>query len=251
MGLSTLARVAYRWTRSEPSANDRCQFPKTCFLIVFLPQTGRGIRVDARTRTSLGDVSPGCVMPKIVIVVGHSRAGTFCDALGDAYLRGALAAGHQAQLYRTSDMDFDPILREAYVQVQPLEPDLQTVTAAIKRADHIVFVFPLWLGAMPAILKGFLERALQPDLVEPAKQGKFIKVLEGKSARIIVTMGMPGFVYRWWYGAYAVKTLKRNILEFMGVSPVRATILGGVEAVGATGRTRWLAEVEELGKSGG
>ena len=38
--------------------------------------------------------------------------------------------------------------------------------------------------------------------MEPAKTGKFVKVLKGKSARIIMTMGMPGIVYRWWFGAH-------------------------------------------------
>ncbi len=73
--------------------------------------------------------------------------------------------------------------------MQPLEPDLQLAHNAILAANHLVIIFPLWLGTLPAILKGFLERVLQPDLVEPAKQGKFAKILKGKSARIIVTMG--------------------------------------------------------------
>ena len=64
---------------------------------------------------------------------------------------------------------------------------------AILAADDLVIIFPPRLGTLPAILKGFLERV--PDLVEPAKQGKFVKILKGKSARIIVTMRMPGFIY--------------------------------------------------------
>jgi NAD(P)H dehydrogenase (quinone) len=52
-----------------------------------------------------------------------------------------------------------------------------------------------WCGRL-AILKGFLERVLQPDLVESSKKGKFTKILIGKSAHIIMTMDMPGFIYR-------------------------------------------------------
>jgi NAD(P)H dehydrogenase (quinone) len=133
--------------------------------------------------------------------------------------------------------------------VQPLELDLAEAHRAIMAADHLVLVFPLWLGAMPAILKGFLERILQPGLIEPHRAGKFVQLLEGKSARVIMTMGMPGLVYRWWYGAHALQALKRNILEFMGVKPVRSTLLGMVETVGAERRQQWLAEVEELGRT--
>jgi putative NADPH-quinone reductase len=144
-------------------------------------------------------------------------------------------------------MSFDPILHEGYERVQPLEPDLQAAHAAIMRADHLVLIFPLWMGMLPAIFKGFLERVLQPDLVEPSKQGRHVELLAGKSARIVMTMGMPGLVYRWWYGAHAQKILKRNILEFMGVSPVEATTFGMIGTVKPEQREAWLTEIKALG----
>lgn len=188
-------------------------------------------------------------MSRIFVVVGHARQDTFCEALGEAYARGARGAGHEVEVFALSRMRFDPILREAYVRVQPLEPELAAAHASMLKADHLVLVFPLWLGGMPAILKGFLERILQPDIIGPAKEGKFVHILEGKSARVIVTMGMPGVVYRWWYGAHALQALKRNILEFMGVSPVKSTLFGMIEQVGAEKRRQWLDEVEELGRT--
>lgn len=187
-------------------------------------------------------------MARIVIIVGHSRPDTFCEALGHAYREGAAAAGHEARLLVTADLKFDPILRGAYVHVQPREPDLEQAYRDIVAADHLVIVFPLWLGDMPAILKGFLERLLQPELIEPAKTGQFVQVLKGKSARVIVTMGTPGWVYRWWYGAHAVKLLKRNILAFMGVGPVRTTIHGSIGHASAGTRRTWIDEARELGR---
>jgi putative NADPH-quinone reductase len=187
-------------------------------------------------------------MARIAIVVGHARQGTYCEALGEAYKRGAEAAGHEARLFVTSRMQFDPILREGYLRVQTLEPDLAAAHDAILEATHLVLIFPLYLGTLPAIFKGFLERILQPDIMEPAKTGTFVQVLKGKSARIIMTMGMPGIVYRWWFGAHALKMLKRNILAFMGVAPIRSTIYGMIEGVSAAKRQQWLRDVEELGR---
>ncbi len=187
-------------------------------------------------------------MSRIAVIVGHARQGTFCEALAEAYATGARSAGHQAEIFHTGRLQFDPILREAYVREQPLEPDLADAHRAIMAADHIVIIFPLWLGGMPAILKGFLERILQPGLIEPHRAGKFVQLLKGKSARVIMTMGMPGLVYRWWYGAHALQALKRNILEFMGVAPVKSTLFGMIEAVGAEKRRQWLDEVEALGR---
>jgi putative NADPH-quinone reductase len=63
-----------------------------------------------------------------------------------------------------------------------------------------------------------------------------------------MTMGMPGFIYRWYFGAFALRMLKRNILEFVGVSPIRATIHGMIEAVTQEKRQSWLADAEAIGR---
>lgn len=190
-------------------------------------------------------------MSRIAIIVGHVRKDSLCEALGEAYRKGAIAGGHEAKLFSTAHMTFDPILRREFVSVQDLEPDLQAAHDAIVAADHLVLIFPLWLGSLPAILKGFLERVFQPDLVEPAKRGEFAKLLLGKSAHVIMTMGMPGIIYRWYYGAHALKSLKRNILEFLGAGPVRSTVHGLVGTVSAEHRQRWLLEAEDLGRRAG
>lgn len=187
-------------------------------------------------------------MARIAIIVGHARKDTYCEAVGEAYRLGAEAGEHKATLFVTSKMTFEPILHEGFTKIQPLEHDLQVAYNAIMEADHLVFIFPLWLGTLPAIFKGFLERVLLPDLVEPSKKGKFTKILKGKSARVIMTMGMPGFVYHWYFGAFALRMLKRNIPGFIGVSPIRSTVHGMIEAVTQEKRHSWLAAAEALGR---
>ena len=186
-------------------------------------------------------------MARIAIVVGNSVPDSFCEALAHAYARGAGQGGHEATLLALTKLKFDPILREGYRREQPLEPDLVRAREAIRAADHLVFIFPLWCGDMPAILKGFIERVLQPDLLAVHGGTGDWKILKGKSARIIMTMGMPGWFYRLWFGAYALKLLKRNILHFTGVGPIHATIHGGIESVSDDTRREWLRETEALG----
>jgi putative NADPH-quinone reductase len=188
-------------------------------------------------------------MAKIAIIVGTSLHESYSEALGKAYQRGAESGGHQARLFVLGKMNFDAILREGYRREQALEPDLVAAREAFIACDHVVFIFPLWCGDMPAILKGFIERILQPDLLVMQKSGGKAswKVFTGKSARVIMTMGMPGWFYRWYYGAHALKLLRRNILHFVGIKPVRATIYGMIEAAGDEKRGQWLREVEALG----
>lgn len=188
-------------------------------------------------------------MSRIAILLGHPRKNTYCEALAEGYRRGAESGGHTVELIHVGALQFDPILRGAYVEVQPREPDLETACKTILAADHLVLIFPLWLGSMPALFKGFLERLLQPEVIGPAKEGRFVKLLKGKSARVIITMGMPGFLYRLWYGAPVRRILKSNILGFLGVHPVRFNMFGLIEGVGGAHRQSWIRKVERLGRS--
>jgi len=58
------------------------------------------------------------------------------------------------------------------------------------------------------------------------------------------TMGMPGLVYRWFFFKHSVMSLKRNVLELVGIRPVRETIIGMVET---TDHRKWLTKVQALG----
>jgi len=67
------------------------------------------------------------------------------------------------------------------------------------------------------------------------------------SARLVVTMGMPTTVYRWYFGAHSVKSLECNILSFVGISPVRETLIGLVDRLGDEGVADWKAKIDRLG----
>ena len=63
------------------------------------------------------------------------------------------------------------------------------------------------------------------------------KLFKGKSARIVVTMGMPGLFYRWYYCAHSLKSFERNVLRFCGVGPIRTSLIGWMGAGAAGGKT--------------
>ena len=73
------------------------------------------------------------------------------------------------------------------------------------------------------------------------------KGLTGRSARVVVTMGMPAMIYRHLYRAHSVKSLERNILGFVGLSPVRETLIGSVEAMNEQKRNEWFRRLSRLG----
>ena len=77
------------------------------------------------------------------------------------------------------------------------------------------------------------------------------KLLAGKTARIVVTMGMPGFFYRWYYRAHSLKSLEGNVLAFCGMQPVGSSIVGMVAGMSARRRAAWLARMRAFGRRAG
>jgi len=112
-----------------------------------------------------------------------------------------------------------------------------------------VILYPLWLGDMPALLKGFLEQLLRPGFAIKAGAGLGAGLLRGKSAHLVVTMGMPALFYRFYFGSHSVKSFERNILKLVGVKPVRHTLIGSVESDAETCGQR-LQQLYDDGRAG-
>lgn len=192
---------------------------------------------------------------RIVIIQGHpDPAGHhLCHALADAYAKGAEAAGHEVARIEVAQLDF-PLLRTKQEFYDGVLPEaLKPAQEAIGAANHLVIIYPLWLGSMPALLKAFFEQAFRPGFAFNAlnsSNGKWTQLLKGKSARIIVTMGMPALIYRWYFGAHGLKSLERNILGFCGIGPIKESLFGLIEAANELKRQEWLKKLADLGRAG-
>jgi putative NADPH-quinone reductase len=190
---------------------------------------------------------------KILIVNGHPEATRrgLCHALSDAYAKGAREQGREVRYLEIGAMNFGFLGSQSDFEKGQAPAAIAEAQRDILWAEHLVVVFPLWLGDLPALLKAFFEQTLRPGFAFTNRPNGFpISHLKGRSARAIVTMGMPALVYRWYFLAHGLKNLERNILRFCGFRPVRSTILGSVGTCGPEVIKRRLAEVEALGRSG-
>lgn len=190
-------------------------------------------------------------MKNIVVLDGHpdSDPARFVHALTTMYAESARAAGHEVHVIEIANAGIDVLRSPKEWQSGETPAQVKDVQVKISAADHIVILFPLWLGAMPGLLKGFLEQIFRPGFAIGTGQRTLSPgLLKGKSARIVVTMGMPGLLYRWFFRGHSVRSLKRNILHFVGIKPVRTTIVGTVENPAA--RERALDAMRKLGREG-
>lgn len=188
----------------------------------------------------------------ILILDGHPDPTNerFVHALATSYREGAEQGGHAVLAIRLADLQF-PLLRSQadYERGEPAEA-VRRCQDAMNWATHVVILYPLWLGSMPAMLKALLEQMLRPGFAYSSlKPGRWpVKFLTGKSARIVVTMGMPAFVYRWYFRAHSLRSLQRNILKFVGFRRVRTTLIGGIAGLSSEQRARWLEELQMMGR---
>ncbi len=186
-------------------------------------------------------------MKKILIIDGHPDPDTrrFVHALANAYASGCGEGGHAVRRLDLAGIDI-PILRSRADWTDRVPaPAIAEAQEAIRWAEHLVILYPLWLGDMPALLKAFLEQVARPGFA--IAQGTVPKpLLRGRSARLVVTMGMPAFFYRFYFGAHSVKSFERNILKLVGITPVAHSLIGSVEGAPET-REAWLDTMFNLG----
>lgn len=189
---------------------------------------------------------------RILLVQAHPDASRphFGHALEASYAKGASEAGHTVRQVVVATLDFPLLRSQLEWEEGSIPPSLKPAQEAIAWSEHIVFFFPLWLGDMPALLKGFLEQVARPGfaiLREKSGNPWAQKGLTGRSARLVVTMGMPALVYRWYFRAHSIKSLERNVLGFVGIAPVHETLIGLTGDMKPKDAAKWLGKLGRLG----
>ena len=192
-------------------------------------------------------------MTRIAVIQGHPDASAphLCHLLADAYRRGAEDAGSAVDTITVAELEF-PLIKSKHDFEHGERPEcIQQAQATILSCEHLVLVYPLWLGTMPALVKAFLEQVFRYDFAfEPRGDGRYEKKLKGRSARVVITMGMPALVYRFYFGAHSLRSLERNILKFSGIGPVRESLFGMVEQADARRRAKWSEKMRAFGAAG-
>ncbi len=171
---------------------------------------------------------------KVLVFLGNTDTDSMTSALADSFEKGARDAGFTVKRVNISDLKFDPILHKGYKVIQELELDLKKLQEYFKWADHIAIFYPNWWGTMPALLKGVFDRMFLPGFAFKFEKGSWHwqKLLTGRSATVFITMNTNPWLAWILFGDNS-NEIKRNILKFAGISPVRLVKVGPVERMSA------------------
>ncbi len=183
-------------------------------------------------------------MTSTLVIDGHPDHDSLTAALARQYAAGA---GGNAETLTLRDLDFDPVLHAGYRTGQAVEPDLARARELIEWSEHITVLTPVWWGSIPALLKGFFDRAL---VIEWAfryqENGRPQGLLAGRTGRLMVTSDSP----RWYLpfvGDTTVKHVKGRTMEFCGIKPVSLTRFTDVRNADDAKRATWLEQSRALG----
>lgn len=188
---------------------------------------------------------------KILLINGHPNPESFNYGIAEAYKKGAERSGAEIKEIIISELNFNANLKFGYQKRTELEPDLLEAWEKIKWAEHLVWIHPVWWGGFPAIMKGFIDRLFLPGLAFRYRENSlwWDKLLTGKTARIITTLDQPGWYYWLVSGRPSVNQLRKSILEFCGVKPVKVKYIEFVRQSDEQKRRKWLSETERIGEN--
>ena len=187
----------------------------------------------------------------IFILSGHYGDTRLGHGIAQSYEQGAQSAGANVVRIDAQELTFDPVLKSGdFKGDQPLEEDVKKVQDALQWCNHLALIYPLWWGDMPGHLKGLLDRALLPGFAFQYNGKAFPdKLLKGRSARVMITSDTPGWYLKWFYGACSNKSVKRQILVFVGFEKNRFDLYSPVKGSTEKQRSKWLERAENAGRS--
>lgn len=188
----------------------------------------------------------------IVIVYNYPYKGSFCHALLESTIKGAKLAGHTVDIIDLDSDKFNPVMSGqdllAFRNHEASDPQAIDYINRIKKADHLVLIFPIWWELMPAMMKGFIDKVIFPGSTynyTKSGYGMISTLTKLKSTTIITTMNTPKIIYRFIFGNALQKALIKGTLKKSGLKNVKWHSFNMVKASSDTTRKKWLKLIEK------
>lgn len=188
---------------------------------------------------------------RTTIVFNHPNENSYCNAILNAVTKGLQQANHEIDLMHLDNDGFNPTMSKpdlkAFVEHQPIDPQVIDYNERLKKTDHLIFIFPIWWDLMPALTKGFVDRVLSPGVVYDHHQRGFglVPLLKNlKSITIITTMNKPKIMYSLLIGNLIRKAMLRSVFKTMGYKNLNWISFTSVKSVSQQKREKWLKDIE-------
>ncbi len=156
---------------------------------------------------------------KSLIIYAHPNTGGHCKFILEELTSDFEIQGIDYELLDLYKMKYDPVLHEDEHYTagkRSVSKQNRTIQMQIKNADLLIFIYPLWWGSMPAILKGFIDKVFVSGYAFEYINGRPVGLLKGKTAFVFMTSGGPAWYYK-LTGNVPARMIKSFALEFCGI----------------------------------
>lgn len=187
----------------------------------------------------------------VYVIVSYPNGSGLSYAAFEQALRGFQEAGHTLRVTNLYEEGFDPVLSFDDTRRRHdlrLDETTRVYRETLLWADHVVFVFPIWWGGMPAILKGFIDRVFAKGFAYTYAGLRPVGLLTHKTAWIITTNDTPRLYAALFQQDYG-RVLKRQVLKFCGITTLRHTSMYCVRTSDAAQRITWLESIRRIARN--
>ena len=188
---------------------------------------------------------------KVVIVFNHPYEGSFGNAILNSVSNALKDANHEIDLMHLDNDGFNPVMSKAdlkaFVDHKPVDSQVIDYNERLEKADHLIFIFPIWWDLMPAMTKGFIDRVLTPGVVydhHPRGFGLVPLLKNLKGVTVITTMNKPKIMYSLLIGNLIKKAMIKSVFKTMGYKNLKWISYNMVKSVSHEKRVKWLTDIE-------
>jgi putative NADPH-quinone reductase len=187
----------------------------------------------------------------VLVILAHPTPGSFNHAIAEKVVATLERMGHTGFFHDLYKEGFDPVLPSEEIIGDNLDPVLSEHCEQLANADGIVIVHPNWWGMPPAILKGWVDRVVRPDVAyrfeeDDSGEGVPVGLLKAKAVVVLNTSNTPEKREQEVFGDPLENLWKTCIFDLCGVKEFYRQNFGVVVTSTEEERKVWLEEATGL-----
>ncbi len=153
----------------------------------------------------------------ILILTAHPSSLGHTHLIANAYKEEKEKLGDTVtivDLYK--EENFLPYFAFENIKETPPNETRTRMQQLVTESDELVFVFPIWWSGTPAIMKNWLDHVLAARFAYRYQEGKLVKMLSGKTAKVFATCGGAGWYFNHFFAPFYI-LWKYAILGYCGI----------------------------------
>lgn len=189
---------------------------------------------------------------KVSVILAHPNKESFNHAIAKVVVNTLKKKKHKVYFHDLYEEEFDPLLPLEEIEEDAILPDLiMSYCEEISISDGIVIVHPNWWGQPPAILKGWIDRVMRPNIAYQfldgdSGEGVPVGMLKAKTAVVFNTSNTPVEREQEVFGDPLDSLWGRCVFEFCGVKDFYRRNFGVIITSTDKERKKWLEEVRTI-----